>query len=156
VIIRVSDLSGAVRYARFRESAGPLNDLIAQTADGTEGCFDGDLDVDAELYRSGDDVYLQGSIVGTVRAECRRCLDEIRWPLRREFRFLLVKDADGTEPEDDAGLGHYSGEEIDLSPLVREQALLALSDVGLCTEDCRGLCPGCGANLNREACKCRK
>jgi uncharacterized protein len=111
--------------------------------------------VDAEMYRSGSDVYLQGVVEGRVRGECRRCLDEASWPIRRDFRFLLVKDSGADEPEDDTGLDHYSGDEIDISPLIREQALLALVDVGLCSEDCRGLCPVCGANKNRDVCSCR-
>jgi len=45
---------------------------------------------------------------------------------------------------------------INLTPDVREDILLALPMVVLCSADCRGLCPGCGANLNREKCKCRR
>ncbi len=44
---------------------------------------------------------------------------------------------------------------MDLSPLIREQVLLALPTRPLCQEDCRGLCPHCGINLNRSACGCR-
>lgn len=154
MIVKVADLSEVVRHARFRESTGPLNEVIERSAGQGDGRFDGDLEVDAELYRSGTDVYLQGRLTGTVTGECRRCLDAVRWPLEREFRFLLVKESGEAEPEDDAGLDHYAGDDVDISPLIREQAMLALGDVGLCSEDCRGLCAGCGANLNREACTC--
>ena len=49
------------------------------------------------------------------------------------------------------GLSFYTGEDIDLSPFVREQTLLALPLRPLCSEKCRGLCPDCGAELNRIA-----
>lgn len=156
MIVKVADLSDVVRRARFRESAGTLNEILGRSAPGVDECFEEDLDVDAELYRSGSDVYLQGRVTGTVRCACRRCLDETHWPLEREFRFLLVKEGDEEGLEDDTGLDHYSGEEIDLGPLIREQALLALDESVLCSEDCKGLCAGCGANLNREPCTCRR
>ena len=155
MIVKVADLSDAVRRAQYRESAGSLNEILGRSAPTVDERFEGDLDVDAEIYRSGTDVYLQGRVAGTVRCACRRCLDEIQWPLEREFRFLLVKEGEDAELEDDAGLDHYSGDEIDLSPLIREQALLALDESVLCSDDCKGLCAGCGANLNRELCTCR-
>ena len=157
MIVKVADLSEVVRRAHYAEGAGPLNELLGQAPQGDEHRFASDLDVDAELYRHGTDVYFQGRVAGAVRTSCRRCLDEFQWEMRRPFRFLIVKQAGGAEPEDDAGIDHYAGEEIDLGPLVREQAVLALDDAGgLCSEGCLGLCPGCGANLNREACRCRR
>ncbi len=48
----------------------------------------------------------------------------------------------------------YDGEEVDVSPLIREQLLLALPTRPLCQEGCRGLCPQCGANLNLNSCDC--
>ena len=156
MIVKVADLSEVVRQARYRESAGPLNDLLGQVPQGDHHRFESDLEVDSELYRHGTDVYFQGNLSGTVRTACRRCLEDFDWQLARAFRFLIVKTARGTEePEDDTGIDHYAGYDIDLSPLVREQALLALDDRGLCSEECKGLCPGCGANLNGEDCKCR-
>ncbi len=68
---------------------------------------------------------------------------------------MIVKAGLADTPDDDAGLDHYSGEELDLGPLVREQAVLALDDSAMCSDDCKGLCAGCGANRNREPCRCR-
>jgi uncharacterized protein len=55
---------------------------------------------------------------------------------------------------DDLGFGFYDGDEIDVTALVHEHALLALPTRLLCAEACRGLCPQCGANLNVAACDC--
>ena len=50
----------------------------------------------------------------------------------------------------------YDGDRIDLDEIVREQILLALPTRQLCAEDCKGLCPSCGANLNEKACGCEQ
>jgi uncharacterized protein len=63
-------------------------------------------------------------------------------------------DDKGAVNVDDLELSVYQGEEVDLSPLIREQVLLALVDRPLCREDCRGLCPRCGVNLNERECGC--
>jgi uncharacterized protein len=117
--------------------------------------FERDLVVSAEIYRSERDVHFAGTLEGVVRAACARCLDEFDRELTREFRFVILpKPAVSDDENDDEGVDHYSGDELDLSPLVTEQALLALDLLPLCTEDCRGLCARCGANLNREECSC--
>ncbi len=55
---------------------------------------------------------------------------------------------------DDLDLDYYTGETVDLESLLREQIILMMPLKPLCDEDCKGLCPRCGANLNREACTC--
>jgi DUF177 domain-containing protein len=48
----------------------------------------------------------------------------------------------------------YKGKVIDLDPIVREQLLLAVPTYPVCKDDCKGLCPVCGANLNDRECGC--
>jgi len=154
VIVRVPDLSSEVRSIDFTESPAALNEVLASSRRWSEQRFDEELHVDAEIYKTGSDVYYAGLIEGAVTCACPRCTDEFRWPLRREFRFVIVKADPDRDFEDDLGLDHYEGDEIDLGRLAREQALLALDDSALCSETCRGLCAHCGVNLNRETCDC--
>ena len=154
MILRVADLSSEVRELEFREPAAALNGVLATARHRTEQRFEDDVEVRARIYRHGTDVYFDGEVNGTVVCSCPRCLEEFRWPFAREFRFLIAKAGAGQEFEDDAGLDHYEGDEVDVGRLAREQAILALDDAVLCSEDCRGLCAHCGANLNREACTC--
>lgn len=64
-------------------------------------------------------------------------------------------ELDGSEvAEDDLGLSEYTGDEIDLGAMMREQFYLALPMKPLCQPDCKGLCPVCGKNRNRETCSC--
>ncbi|MFN7623911.1 MAG: DUF177 domain-containing protein, partial [Acidobacteriota bacterium] len=56
---------------------------------------------------------------------------------------------------DDLGISVYENDQIDLDEMVVEQLELSLPFRLLCQEDCRGLCPQCGADLNTEACDCQ-
>ena len=152
--VSVADLSEEARRLDFIEPAALLTETVAAAPGGAEQRFDEDVAITAEIYRVGTDVYLSGHLAGQVRATCPRCLDEFCGPLERDFRFLLVRTDPAVEVEPDQGVDGYAGDEIDLGPLVREQVLLALDPAARCSESCRGLCSGCGANLNREPCSC--
>jgi uncharacterized protein len=73
-------------------------------------------------------------------------------------RYLPASEA-STEAErevedDDLETSYYRDDEIDLNELLREQFYLALPMKPLCREECRGLCPQCGTNLNTGSCDC--
>jgi uncharacterized protein len=103
-------------------------------------------------------------LVGEVRTElelpCSRCLEPFRLPVNQSFdlRFHPQSEASGeaeTEvAEEDLETSFYRDEQIDLNELLREQFYLALPMKPLCREDCRGLCPQCGTNLNTDTCDC--
>jgi len=155
VIIRVPDLKEEVRQLEFLEPAAALNTQVEASPGADDQHFVRDVEVVAEIYRSEHDVHFQGSVQGEVRAVCARCLEEFDRPLSRDFRFVILpRPAATDDSEDDEGVDHYSGDSLDLGPLVREQALLALDSMPLCTPECPGLCAGCGVHLGREACRC--
>ena len=103
-------------------------------------------------------------LVGTLRTElelpCSRCLEPFRFPVDLDFdqRYLPQAEASTEEEtevaEEDLGTSFYRDEQIDLSELIREQVYLVLPMKPLCREDCRGLCPHCGTNLNAGTCEC--
>jgi uncharacterized protein len=156
VIVRVPDLKEEVRQLEFFEPAAALNTRMAASPGADDQHFARDLAVRVQIYRSERDVHLQGCIEGEVQAVCARCLEEFARPLAREFRFVILpRPVASDDSADDEGVDHYAGDVLDLSPLVMEQALLALDSLPLCSPDCRGLCAGCGANLNREECRCK-
>jgi uncharacterized protein len=156
VIVKVADLGDEVRRVAFSETPEALNALLAAAPAVCEQRFELPVTVESEVYRPGTDVFFVGKLRCGLVSTCRRCAEEFSEPLLRDFKFLIVKggDAEDDELEDDTGLDHYQGDEVDLSPLVSEQALLALEGSPLCTETCKGLCAGCGVNLNKEACTC--
>lgn len=117
--------------------------------------------LDLKATRDGDRITLTGRVKAAVEIECDRCLSPLSVPVDQSFDLLY---APPTRPgsahdekelgEDDLSVSFYQGQAIDLDDLVREQIELALPMGRLCAEDCRGLCPHCGVNLNREQCDC--
>jgi uncharacterized protein len=117
------------------------------------------LAVDVRYYRAGEEIYFDGSCSAAMEGTCARCLESFTLPLAAPFEFVLTRAQalDGAQElhTDDLALSYYDGDEIDLGPLVGEQAILALPTRAVCREDCKGLCPSCGANLNDETCACK-
>ena len=116
--------------------------------------------VTGRLNRSGHEVRLEGSIRARAEVDCDRCLKQVSIPVETTFDVTYVPAEDYAEGEvaelqaEDLSVSVYEGEAIDLDELVREQVLLALPTRALCTEDCKGLCPVCGANRNERSCEC--
>ncbi len=122
-----------------------------------------DAAVEGSATRKGEQVRLRGTISTEVELLCDRCAAPRSAPLAVEFdtSFIPQEVEAGKEENvellaDDLGLSAYEGDAVDLDELVREQILLALPSRHLCREDCKGLCPTCGADLNAEACSCEQ
>ena len=156
MIVKVADLSDEVRQLSFSVQPGLLNAVLADTPNVNEQAFEAPLEISAEMYRHGQDVFLVGKLDGDFSATCCRCAEEFHGHVDRSFKFLLVPAAQAAAEglEDDRGLDHYEGDEIDVLPIVSEQALLALDAAPVCSSECKGLCVGCGANKNSEVCSC--
>jgi uncharacterized protein len=106
------------------------------------------------------DIRLRGELAAGLELQCARCLDPVKQNVKREFELLyrpLGVDAGRDEisvTDAEAEVGYYQGEGILLEDVLREQVLLALPLKITCREDCKGLCPHCGKNLNQEQCSC--
>lgn len=106
------------------------------------------------------DIRLRGRLKAGLELQCARCLEPVRQDIAREFELLyrpLGADAGRDElsvTDAEAEIGYYQGEGILLEDVLREQVLLALPLKVTCREDCKGLCPHCGKNLNQEQCSC--
>ncbi|NIR45257.1 MAG: DUF177 domain-containing protein, partial [Gemmatimonadetes bacterium] len=93
---------------------------------------------------------------------CTRCLREIVEPVEDRIELLVAVEDDETEAgelelaEDDLGLLVLDDTELDTRPLVEQQIQLNVPMRSLCREDCAGICPDCGADLNAGPCDCRK
>lgn len=92
--------------------------------------------------------------------ECRRCLKPVEREVKGEIVRLLVRETEETPPEEleleeeDLGVAHFQGEEIELLPFLEEEIQLEVPMKPLCRPDCKGLCPECGANWNETTCDC--
>lgn len=113
---------------------------------------------------SGEVIEVAGHIETTVNLPCGRCLKPVTSHLDVELLLCyseLADDevADAEEVEiraEELGLITFSGTEIDLRPDIEQEIVMALPQLIVCAEDCRGLCPVCGIDLNQGQCSCER
>jgi uncharacterized protein len=113
--------------------------------------------VRAELVArgAGDSVWVHGTLHTRARFSCSRCLSDVVRQVETPVDLLFAPQA----PEDEEADGEVyplapRAKEIDLADAVREQLLLNLPAYVICSADCKGLCPQCGADLNAGGCSC--
>ena len=115
------------------------------------------VDIDALVHatHTNPGAYFEGSADAHVAGQCARCLVPIDTPVHADFaeqyyaRFGVVAgEALGEAPTDSKTIG--SDFKIDLTPLLREELILATPLAPLCRPDCQGLCEVCGDDLNQR------
>ena len=109
-----------------------------------------------------EDIRVVGGLETTLEVSCARCLEPVTHTINWAFDLLyrpLGVDRRAEEvaiSEADTEIGYYEGEGLLLEDVLREQVLLAMPVKLVCREDCKGLCPHCGTNLNETTCKCEQ
>lgn len=126
--------------------------------------FTSPLNASIEAFRTEGRLLTVVSVEGEAEVPCSRCLEPARVAISGNLRYLFSlrpkedrqDDADG-EPDGDEELILLDSweDEIDAAPLIWEALITSLPSAALCSEDCKGLCPQCGTNLNKSACGCR-
>jgi uncharacterized protein len=121
-----------------------------------------------DLYADGAHAFAQGTFIGHLVVACSRCINPVRLPIDEKLHVTFMPpgempaedDAASEEGpevrEEDLDVFAFDGERVDLEPLFREQFVLAIPFAPLCKEDCKGLCPQCGIDLNTGTCTCEK
>jgi uncharacterized protein len=116
----------------------------------------GPLSVSGQLQSTGQGEYLwRGGFRGVLQTECRRCLADLRTDLDINVEAAIFS----TDPEAADDPDFYPllerASHIDIRDVAREELALAVpARLLLCREDCAGLCPNCGADLNAGPCGC--
>ena len=157
---RVEDIPEGGREETFTQDENWLDDRLTGERERSFH-FVGPINVRLVLSRSGKIVTVKSRIEARVDWVCARCLEPFSRILKSEYTISLKPRPDSLPPEEvelrreDLETEFYVGEEVHLSPSVQDQVLLAIPQKALCREECRGLCPKCGKNLNREACHCQ-
>jgi uncharacterized protein len=111
-----------------------------------------------------DHVRVSGRVETEIRLACSRCCAEYDDKLSSTFELFYTKaQGDETVQDEEVELSEtdlvsvpYRGDEINLLPEVDEQIVMELPLRPLCSDDCRGLCPVCGMDLNVTECGCRR
>lgn len=143
MIVKVHDILGTLGASssfRFDENL---------EVEGLELC--GNLMVHVKLTNAGSRILVQGTAFPFVNMPCSRCGEIFTYsaevPLYEEF---LPPES----PELEGGMFIYVDEEVELDEMLRQNIISALPMQPVCREDCRGLCPSCGRNLNLSSCRC--
>ncbi len=147
--IQVGGLSEGVHAYSFRITPEELG-LPSEFPDG--------VDIKATLEKTSRQLLLRASVATTVEVPCDRCVALIRQSLEARYQVHYVweeSEADRIEPSE-VQVMPPGQTVIDLSDDVRQTVLLAFPLKNVCREDCRGLCPRCGKNLNEGTCECRE
>jgi uncharacterized protein len=122
--------------------------------------FEKPLHTEATVLKIGQSFFLKGNVETTLRLTCVRCLNDFSFPISSSFDLTLspLKKAFTEEEaelkEEDLESNFFEEGEIRLSEIACEQVFLEIPYKPLCREDCRGLCPVCGKDLNLSPCYC--
>ncbi len=115
-----------------------------------------------KLFLAGERLLVKGEVHATLTLPCSRCLEPFRYRVDVEFSDeylpMEVLEKEGEEVElsrEEVDLAFY-GETIMLEDIYMEKIYLSMPMKPLCSRDCRGLCPSCGANLNAGDCGCSR
>lgn len=98
--------------------------------------------------------YFSGTLEGIAASSCRRCLADIEVRVSEAVQVLFAESGIDEAEEDDVVPIAAGDRELDMRPAVREEWLLAVPPFALCRENCKGICPSCGSDLNSGACDC--
>ena len=116
--------------------------LDLQEAGGFPCRIEGEVCYDLNASLARQDLLVTGSATVRIKTQCALCLKEITVEAgSKEICIFREKVPDAI---------------VDITDNIREDILLSIPDRFKCSEDCKGLCPGCGADLNEEPCRCKK
>jgi len=147
MIIKIAGLGDGVHQYEFDEAIGEI---------GLEKPFVGNFKLDAELNKARNQIVLKAGLTLNAEFECDRCGSQYQSVLKTDFQMVYLF---GSIPEDNneelniVYLPH-DADKINMKNEVKDYAILAIPMKKLCQENCKGLCPVCGKDLNEGSCNC--
>ena len=124
--------------------------------------FETPLQSEVSIKKVGRSVFITGKVQTTLQLQCVRCLKEFSYSLSTTFELPLhpLKEAPSEEEtelgSEEMESSFFEGGEIHLSEIACEQIFLEIPYQPLCQDECKGLCPICGKDLNLSSCECVK
>ncbi len=146
--IRISQLSNGLHEYHLSPAASGI---------GLGSNFPGSVVIDATIDKSGRQFCLQADIRTAGLFQCDRCVEEFEHEVSARFSVLYVYDGldAGRSSDDEVRVISPETPQLDLTDDIRESVMLSVPLKLLCKENCKGLCPHCGVNLNRGTCSCK-
>lgn len=122
-----------------------------------EKIYPNDILVNVELNKFEKNIKCNVALRTTSHHVCDRCLGEYNRDFKGRFRVLFhIGKHDFATDEENVEMLSPDQREIDLTSYITEELILAIPMKALCRADCKGICPQCGAELNKEACSCEE
>ena len=112
--------------------------------------FKNPIKVDGSAMNTGDNLYVRGSLEIEYTTNCNLCFKEVKEKAICDFNEEYSHEEDISHPDRYTFVG-YS---IDITKMVIDNICLSIPLKHLCTDQCKGLCPECGQDLNKAACDC--
>ena len=158
--IRVDEIKGKLRRLSATEEATAYP-VLAALQDSGECIFLEPLRTELNVAREYDHIRVEGQIETRVRLACSRCLTDYELGLAAQFTIFYIRSS-GAIPAEEVELSEqdlvsltFEGDEIDFIDEIANQVITEIPFKPLCNEECKGLCPQCGADLNAGECGCR-
>lgn len=152
-ILDVASLIRGVEVAREIEVTGKLDSI---EFGGTVAEFVSPLKLVATLKKAGRGLLLRGESRVEVKLRCSRCLKSFIYSLVFKLDEVFAQPEELSHLPDEVEAFPIAKGRIGLEPALRELIVLNLPFRPLCSEDCRGICPYCGIDLNVESCHCQQ
>lgn len=115
------------------------------------------------IYAVNENYILTGNLNIAIKDSCDRCLKDFTEDVEEKILIEIVKENNSdTEAEEielkdeDMGLYFVNEEYIDMEEIISQEAVLLRPIKRLCDQECKGLCPICGINLNHDTCSCEQ
>jgi uncharacterized protein len=152
----LKDAVGSYRHADFAADLLELTPELAIAEGGDPSIVEGSV----RMMHTNQGVLVQGKLTGETQLGCARCLEPVPVGFEIHLEEVYVPTVDMATgksilpEEEDQALWIDEHHILDLTEVLRQDVLLELPMHVLCREDCRGLCPECGTNLNDSICNC--
>ncbi len=155
-VLRASDITEhGVRIEALEEPEWLVN-LPELWSEGDEYKPLSKISIDLQVTRVLKEISVIGNITLSIQSPCSRCVEPVKIELKPLVSLVLSPSDKIKEEDQDLEHETYQGDEIDISNYLREQIAISLPQKVVCSEECKGLCTTCGANLNNESCSCDK
>lgn len=110
------------------------------------------LTLSGNLFMDNNIISLNAELKGTIQLVCSRCLQKFPYPIDLKIDERFTDDLENRDDE----VIFINNYEVDINEIVENNIILSLPIKKLCREDCKGLCPICGTNLNISTCNCHE
>ncbi len=123
---------------------------------GTDYVFLDQIMVQLQVENTGRIFLARGNVKTLLGLPCSRCLKDTSLAIDADIELTLAHAGLAEKPDADEETIIFQGDTVDLSIPVHEVIFMAIPIIPLCQDDCRGLCPACGKDLNQGKCSCQQ